>query len=207
MPVLAGGAFVVLAVVVTAFLGMRYHGVPMAGRFDGAVDTWVIHTLADHRPVATAVSVLGTVEVVGALAVVAAVVLAWLHRSRRAASLVVLAPLLTTIVAEWLMKPWVGRTLEGDLSFPSGHTSRATALAVALIIGARWIGLGRRMVGVVAALGLVAVVAVAWSMVAAGYHYATDTMAGMLVGGAVALLSAGVVELVAARLKAARRPL
>jgi membrane-associated phospholipid phosphatase len=183
-----GGAVVILAMVVVAALGLRYHGAPVAGRFDTMVDEWTVGAVGRARPVASAVSVLGTVQVVGALALTAAVVLAWRYRALGAAALVLLAPSATTVAAEWLLKPWVGRTLEGDLSFPSGHTSRVTAFVVALVFAVHSVGASRRVLGIVGGVGLAAIAVLAWSMVAAGYHYATDTLAGVLVGGAIALV-------------------
>jgi undecaprenyl-diphosphatase len=197
----AGGAFVILvgaAVVAVVALGIRYHGAPVPGRVDSAVDTWAIDAVAGRRWVALAVSTLGTVEVVGVLAFALGTALAVARRAGDAA-LVVLAPLFATILAEWLLKPWVGRTLEGDFSFPSGHTCRLAALVVALVLVAGRLGFRRWVVGVVAALGIAAVAAVGAAMVAAGYHYATDTVAGVLVGSAVALLTVLVVDLVGSR--------
>ena len=184
----AGGAVAVLAVVVVTAMGLRYHDAAVAGRFDTAVDSWTVTTVGRGQPVASAVSVLGTVQVVGAVALIAAVVLAWRYRAPRAAALVLLAPSATTVAAQWLLKPWVGRTLEGDLSFPSGHTSRVSALVVAMVLAVHSVGASRRVLGIAGGAGVVAIAAVAWSMVAAGYHYATDTLAGVLVGGAIALV-------------------
>lgn len=200
----AGWIVVVTAVVVVATLGLRYHDAPMAGRFDTVVDEWMVATVGRGRPAASAVSLLGTVQAVGAMALIAAVVLAWRYRALGAAALVVLAPVVTTVAAQWLLKPWVGRTLEGDLSFPSGHTSRVTAFVVALVLAAYSVGAGRRVLGFIGGVGLIAIAVVAWSMVAAGHHYATDTFAGVLVGGTVAVVG-GALGPVAARLVDARR--
>lgn len=201
-----GGGIVVLAVVIVAILGLRYRGAPTAGRFDAVVDGWTVAAaVGGGRSVAAAESVVGTAPVVGAAALTAAVLLAWRYHALEAAALVLLAPLATTIAVEWLLKPWVGRTIDGDLSFPSGHTSRLTAFVVALLLAVHSIGAGRRVVGIVGGVGLVAIVTVAWSMVAAGYHYATDTLAGVLVGGVIALVGGGVWGSATARRETTRR--
>ena len=195
---------VVLAVVAVAILGLRYRGAPTAGRFDTVVDEWTVATVGGSRPVASAASLLGTVPVVGATALAAAVLLAWRYRALEAGALVLLAPMATTVAVELLLKPWVGRTMDGDLSFPSGHTSRVTAFVVALVLAVHSIGAGRRVVGIVGGVGLVAIATVSWSMVAAGYHYATDTVAAVLVGGVIALV-VGALGAVTARLDTPRR--
>jgi membrane-associated phospholipid phosphatase len=166
---------VVLAVLVVAILGLRYRGASTAGRFDTVIDDWTVAAVGQARSVASAASALGTVSVVGATALTAAVLLAWRYRAPGAAASVLLAPL-------------VGRTIDGDLSFPSGHTSRVTAFVVALVLALHSVGAGRRVVGIVGGAALVAIATEAWSMVAAGYHYATDTIAGVLVGGVIALV-------------------
>ncbi|WP_406430491.1 phosphatase PAP2 family protein [Streptomyces sp. NBC_00631] len=76
------------------------------------------------------------------------------------------------------------RTLEacpapGDWSFPSNHAAIAAAAAVALLFVSRRLG----SVAVVAALAMAA------SRVWVGVHYPHDAVAGLVVGGLVALLS------------------
>lgn len=187
---MAGGAAVALSLAVVATLGLRYHGAPTPGRFDTIVDEWTVAQVGGDRSLASRVSMLGAVHVVVAVSLIAATWLAWRYRARAAAALVVLAPLATTVVAQWLLKPWVGRTLDGDLSFPSGHTSRVSALVVAVVLTMHSIGVSRRVLAIVGVAGIVVIAMVAWSMVAARYHYATDTLAGVLFGSAVALIGA-----------------
>jgi membrane-associated phospholipid phosphatase len=67
----------------------------------------------------------------------------------------------------------------GDWSFPSNHAAIAAAAAVALFFVSRRLG----VVAVVAAL------AMAVSRVWVGEHYPHDVVAGVVVGGLVALLS------------------
>ncbi|MFJ6393978.1 phosphatase PAP2 family protein [Streptomyces sp. NPDC091972] len=67
----------------------------------------------------------------------------------------------------------------GDWSFPSNHAAIAAAAAVALFFVSRRLG----------SFAAVAAVAMAVSRVWVGVHYPHDVVAGMLVGGLVALLS------------------
>lgn len=76
------------------------------------------------------------------------------------------------------------RTLEacpapGDWSFPSNHAAIAASAAVALFFVSRRLG----------AVAAVAAAAMAVSRVWVGAHYPHDAVAGVLVGGLVALLS------------------
>ncbi|MET9357278.1 phosphatase PAP2 family protein [Streptomyces sp. NPDC006617] len=76
------------------------------------------------------------------------------------------------------------RTLEacpapGDWSFPSNHAAIATAAAVALFFVSRRLGAGAAVVAL----------AMAVSRVWVGAHYPHDVVAGVVVGGLVALLS------------------
>lgn len=65
----------------------------------------------------------------------------------------------------------------GDWSFPSNHATIAAAAAVALLFVSRRLG----------AVAAVAALAMAGSRVWVGVHYPHDVLAGLLVGGLVAL--------------------
>jgi undecaprenyl-diphosphatase len=77
-------------------------------------------------------------------------------------------------------------------SFPSGHTTQATAffllLLVALLSGRR-----PRSLKLLAVLATALVIGgVAWSRVYLGVHYPSDTIAGILLGGAWSLVAAAI---------------
>jgi undecaprenyl-diphosphatase len=101
-----------------------------------------------------------------------------------------------TGVATTTLKPLVGRTIDGGLAFPSGHTGGATALGVvaALLL----ITVLRPATGTSALLlsagALVSGGAMALALVSDRVHYPTDTVGGFCVAVAVVLASALVIE-------------
>ncbi len=92
-----------------------------------------------------------------------------------------------------------GHMLEAHgTSFPSGHAAYAGATAVALVLLFSRPGRRRRLWFAVAA---VAIAAMAWSRTYLQVHWLSDALAGATLGVAVALLSFGVTQLIAARLR------
>ncbi|MEU7784076.1 phosphatase PAP2 family protein [Amycolatopsis sp. NPDC049159] len=142
-------------------------------------------------------------EPVGSVILVALIAgVCFLARRARTAVLTVLGVLVTVAVTTAL-KPIVGRTIHGEfLSYPSGHTALATALA--LVIGLLLVDrleLGRgTAVPVVLGLALVAGVAMGWAEVALGAHYPTDAVGGFCAALAAVPATGWVVDRVADRL-------
>ncbi|SEB29671.1 PAP2 superfamily protein [Amycolatopsis tolypomycina] len=126
----------------------------------------------------------------------------WLARRVRTAVLTV-AGVVVTVALTTVLKPLVGRTIHGEfLSYPSGHTALATALAliIALLLTERW-GLGRAAaMAVVLGLALVAGLVMGWAEVALGAHYPTDAVGGFCAALAAVPATAWVVDRVADRL-------
>ncbi|MEU0530357.1 phosphatase PAP2 family protein [Amycolatopsis tolypomycina] len=126
----------------------------------------------------------------------------WLARRVRTAVLTV-AGVVVTVALTTVLKPLVGRTIHGEfLSYPSGHTALATALALitALLLTERW-GLGRAAaMAVVLGLALVAGLVMGWAEVALGAHYPTDAVGGFCAALAAVPATAWVVDRVADRL-------
>jgi membrane-associated phospholipid phosphatase len=107
------------------------------------------------------------------------------------------------VLAELVLKPLVGRTLMGALSFPSGTETRV--FAVAAVFAVLLAGPVRPRVPagvrlVLAAAVLLGAAAVAVALVVLGQHYFTDTVGGAAVGIAVALATALVIDRLAAYL-------
>ena len=126
----------------------------------------------------------------------------FLARRVRSALLTMLGVLLTIGVTT-VLKPIVGRLIHGEyLSYPSGHTALATALALVLgLVLADVFGLGRSAaVGLVLGLAIVAGIAMGWAEVALGAHYPTDALGGFCAALAVVPGTAWLVDRVADRL-------
>lgn len=140
---------------------------------------------------------LGSVILVALIAGVCFLV----HRVR-AAVLTVLGVVVTVAVTT-VLKPIVGRTIHGEfLSYPSGHTAMATALAliIALVLADRP-ALGRApAMLLVLGLALLAGVAMGWAEVGLGAHYPTDAVGGFCAALAAVPATAWLVDRVAGRL-------
>jgi membrane-associated phospholipid phosphatase len=117
------------------------------------------------------------VVVIGA--VIAAAVT--LPRDRARALACLIGPPAALLAAELVVKPLVGRTLGGALSYPSGTTVGAAALATAAVLATPARG---RVVAIV--VGTVFALWMAVAVVALRWHLPTDAVAGLLFGvGAV----------------------
>ncbi|MFI9564978.1 phosphatase PAP2 family protein [Streptomyces rishiriensis] len=182
-PVLRGwfGAVVGLAALVVVVLGGLYAG---DGEPSG-VDRWIVPPTADSvrppwRDVALALDFLG--EPLGSVMLVLVVVTGCLALKRPRAAVLTVAGAGVSVGVATLLKHLVGRTIHGDanLSYPSGHTAFATALALAVaFLATGRPGLGRAA-GMALVLGaaLVAGAAMGWAQVALGAHYPTDVLGG-----------------------------
>jgi membrane-associated phospholipid phosphatase len=140
---------------------------------------------------------VGSTILVALIAVVCFVV----HRVR--AAVVTVLGVVVTVAVTTVVKPIVGRTIHGEfLSYPSGHTALATALALVIgLVVADRLGLGRvAAVVLVVGLALVAGVAMGWAEVALGAHYPTDAVGGFCAALAAVPATAWSVDRVAERL-------
>ncbi|MVO88717.1 phosphatase PAP2 family protein [Streptomyces sp. p1417] len=193
-------ALAALAALVVVVIGVLYAGHSEPGR----VDRWFVDPTADSvrppwRNVALAVDFWG--EPAGAaLLVVAAVAGCLLLRHRRGAVLVVAGAVLA-VGATTLVKSLVGRTIHGpdNLSYPSGHTAFATALAVAVaLLATGRLGLGTAAgTALVLAAALAAGAAMGWAQVSLSAHYPTDVLGGWCTALAVVPATAWLVDRVA----------
>jgi lipopolysaccharide/colanic/teichoic acid biosynthesis glycosyltransferase/O-antigen/teichoic acid export membrane protein/membrane-associated phospholipid phosphatase len=175
-------------------LATRYRGGSGPGLLDAAL-AGVLRSAIGGRQAVLEVIRLGDPVPVALIATGLAVA-ALLARRPRLAVLALAGPAVTGVCTT-VAKVLVGRRLAGDLCLPSGHTAAVTSLAVV----AAFLVLSRRrrssavMAGAVG-LGAVTVVAAAIgaALVAAGAHYATDTIAGYCAGLAVTLVAARLLD-------------
>jgi undecaprenyl-diphosphatase len=190
------GGLALLSAAVVAVLALRYRGASGAGR----LDTWVVAEVAastsGHGPVVDVLVSAGNPACVATAAAVCAAACLVLRRPRHAV-LAVLGPAVTGAVTTAL-KPVVGRTLDGDLALPSGHTAGVTS--VCLVLALLLLDLRGRAVPAPAARGLAVLLAVpvpaavAGALVASGSHYPTDTLAGFCTAVSVTSALALVVD-------------
>lgn len=179
------------AVAALAALAVAVFGVLAAGESrPGAVDGWL--RPAEHvagqpwRNVALAADFWG--EPVGAAALVLVSVAVCLVLRRPRAAVLLVAGAGIAVGATMVLKPLVGRTIHGGhLSYPSGHTAFATALAlVAAMLATGRLGLGRGAgTSLVLGAALVAGAAMGWAQVALDAHYPTDALGGWFTALAV----------------------
>src|SRR5215468_9695279 len=182
-PLLSPGARPLAAIVVAAcavttallgtWLGLGAHTDPV----DTAVDSGVRASLAGHRKL---------LELLARP----------LRRRYRVAALLALSVPAAAVITERLLKPLVGRTALGFLSFPSGHATGTFALATAitvLLAGTPALSRPVRLAAVVIAFAIASVAAAA--MIALGFHYFTDAIAGAAVGTGTVLAIALVIDL------------
>jgi membrane-associated phospholipid phosphatase len=172
-----GCALLVVVALVGVYLAIR----PASGVVDG----WFLDLVpGSNSSWFTDVTWLRFPVVVIIGAVLAAAVTFPRDRARALACLI--GPPGALLAAELVVKPLVGRTLGGVLSYPSGTTVGAAALATAAVLATptRW-----RVAAIVVAsvYGLwmaVAVVALRW-------HLPTDAVAGLLFGVGTVLVVDG----------------
>jgi len=120
-------------------------------------------------------------EPIGSTALVAGITLACVAARRYRTALVTVVGVLVTVGVTTVLKPVVGRKIHEEfLSYPSGHTALATALALVLAFLLVDKLTLRRLPAVLVVLGfaLVAGLAMGWAEVALGAHYPTDAIGG-----------------------------
>jgi membrane-associated phospholipid phosphatase len=190
-----------LATAVLVALGiLHFHDSGLTG-----IDAAVLPSIDGVRPpwryVALAVDFGG--EPVGSTILVALLALVCFLAHRIRAAVLTVLGVAVTVAVTTVLKPIIGRTIHGEfLSYPSGHTALATALALVIgLVLADRLGLGRApAVVLVLGLALVAGVAMGWAEVALGAHYPTDAVGGFCAALAAVPATAWAVDRVAERL-------
>ncbi|MEV0091291.1 phosphatase PAP2 family protein [Streptomyces sp. NPDC050738] len=202
------GLIAVLAALVVAVLGVLYAGHSESGR----VDRWFVLPTQDSvrppwRTVALFLDFWG--EPAGSAVLIAAAVAGCLLLRRPRAAVFVVVGTALAVGTTTLVKSLVGRTIHGDdnLSYPSGHTAFATALALmAALLTIGRLGLGRTASTLlVVTAALVAGSAMGWAEVALSAHYPTDVLGGWCTALAVIPAAAWLVDRVADRRRPGRR--
>src|SRR5579859_2363056 len=191
---------------VTAVLALTVSHQARPDGVDAAVDPWIRDGLRGYQGPLHLIADLGDLIpvtlMIGAL-VAACLVARWW----RGAALAALAVPVAVALTEAVLKPLIGRSLDGYQSFPSGHATAMFGLAATCAVllanppRPRLPGAVRLSL-VLGAAVVAATVAVA--VVVLRYHYFTDTVAGTAVGVGVVLLTALLLD--RARPVAARRP-
>jgi len=196
-----------LGVVLAVTLGMVFAGQATGTRLDDQLAvalelpqafprvytvSLIVQTLADPIPAAVLMVLLAAI--------------CWRFGRRRLAVLAVLGPAAADIVV-MVMKRLVGRTIhQGNLSYPSTHTTQSAAFA--MVIALLVISLVNLRAGAAAAvlLGSAAVgsVVMGWALVGGSVHYATDSLGGFCMAVAVVPLAAWCTDLAGDRIAAAR---
>jgi len=188
-------AVVAACVLTTALLGASLGHGAHTDRVDTAVDAGVKASLAGHHRLLLVLAWLGDLPAI--IAMTAILILACLlWRRYRGAVLLAISIPAAAVITERLLKPLVGRTALGFLSFPSGHATGTFALATAiavLLAGAAGVPRAVRLAVVVTAFAIASAVAAA--MIALGFHYFTDAVAGAAVGTGTVLATALVLDL------------
>jgi undecaprenyl-diphosphatase len=170
-------------VAVTAVLGTLFIHGSRPGWLDAAVDTRVRAGLGGHSRLLNDLVFLG--QPIPVIVMTVALVVACLATRRwRGAALVAVAVPAAEAVTELLLKPLIGRTLYGGLSYPSGHATGVFVLAAAvtvLLAGPLRPRLAGPLRLLLALAALLAAAAVAVALIGLGYHYFTDTVGGAAV--------------------------
>jgi len=184
-------------VVVTAGLAVAFGHQARADRLDAIVDARIQSALGGYQGPLHLLTRLGGLFSVAELT--AALVLACLVTRRwRGAVLAGLPVPAAVALTEFVLKPLVGRSIHGYPSFPSGHATAMFALAATCAVllanpPRPWLSRAVRMLLVAGAVLVAAAVPVA--MVALGFHYFTDIVAGTAVGIGTVLLAALLIDL------------
>lgn len=197
------GLIAVLAALVVVALGILYADDSGPGIVDARIQTALDGVGQPWRSIALATDFLG--EPVGAAMLIAAVVTGCLLLRHPRAAVLVVAGAGLSVGTATLLKSLVGRTIHGgNLSYPSGHTAFATALAlVTALLATGRLHLGRTAgTSLVLTAALVAGAVMGWAQVSLGAHYPTDVLGGWCTALAVVPATALLVDRTADRLVA-----
>jgi membrane-associated phospholipid phosphatase len=186
LPACAGrwaGALLASCAILVTVPGILFAHQATADRLDHAIDSPIITWLAGHPGLAVRLATPGSLIPAVALS---AMIVATCLLTRRLNGAVLGAAAVPAAVGlnDHLLKPLVHRTYLGVLSYPSGHTATAFALAATvavLLIPVPPAKAGALRVLIPAAACMLGGV-VATGVIGLQWHYFTDTVAGAAVG-------------------------
>ena len=181
-----------LCALTTVILGMRYRGDPAGGWLDqgvhAAIDSafpgrhWLLQVmLTPSEPVVVGI-------VIGIIALVA-----MFRRRPNVVVLVVTGPVAAVTLGSVILKPVFGRTYQGHLAFPSGHTASLVSVltVLTLLVAAATRPPWRVRLTSLAIMGSLTLTGiVATALVGLKAHYVTDTVGGFCCGVATVLVAA-----------------
>lgn len=160
------------------YLSVRHARTDRPGVLDAVVDAALRPGGSEHAAAAWMMIQLG--DPLGALVLTAMLALAAHGTGRTPVAVLAVVAMPVTAAAVFALKPLVGRTLDGTLSFPSGHTAAVTTVAATtgLLMTSAFAGrvvvtallCGAGTVGVASAMGS--------ALVMRGWHHATDVAGG-----------------------------
>jgi membrane-associated phospholipid phosphatase len=185
-------ALLAVCAAVTVPLAVIFAGQTRPSRLDAAVDP-VLWSHLGRLTVLLDVSNVAGLLVPVCLMTLALTVACLITRRWSGAVLAALATPVASALTELVLKPLVGRTINGYDSLPSGHATVMFALAATCAVllldppGHRVPAAVRLLL---ACLALLAATTVSLAMVAANAHYFTDVVAGAALGTAVVLACA-----------------
>jgi undecaprenyl-diphosphatase len=189
-------AVVIGCALLVAVLGLLFAGHARASWFDHLVDSPIISMFSGHGPTALRLASPGTlgpaVLISGAIAAICLY-----FRRVNGAVLALLAVPVADGLDDAILKPLIGRTDLGQLTYPSGHTTAVfamtTTVAILLLVPPQQRRTRTlRVLLVLAALAVALIVAAA--VIALEWHYFTDTIGGAAVAIAVVCTLAIIID-------------
>lgn len=201
-------AAVVIAccVVIVVVVGVVFAHQTTADAFDHLIDEPIVSWLSPHQTLLGWMVYPGdqVPAVVVSLALAAACLL---QRRLNGVILALTAVLIATRIDDWFLKHLFGRTYEGALSYPSGHTSSLVAMVAVysllfLLPPQQARTRGPRVAGLVVLLALAVITVL--GVIGRRFHYFTDTIGGAAVAIGTVCALALALDWARARLSPAR---